>query len=172
MGSFQFAGTPGIRQLDPRTCKNWWKKAWNTAWSNVSLTQRKHALQLPSGSASIIAFVFLLTSCICVAVSLMCIWHLYLVGSAQTTIEFYKNRLDAVTWVWASFVGLNMWPSIQMQARQMGMKWINQFDLGWRENWDVVFGPKSLWFRWLLPSSQKPGSCRDQSMLNSYSTRL
>jgi len=48
-------------------------------------------LNLPVGSVS---FVFLLSLCIAFAVGLMLIWHLYLVASSQTTIEFYTNQLQ------------------------------------------------------------------------------
>ena len=110
-------------------------------------------------------------STVSIKVSLMCAWHIYLAGSAQTTIEFYKNRMDSVRVLFVmSFITLILLRCmiltrhdlfilfcLQMQASSMGMRWANAYHVGWRENWDVVFGPNSWPFRWLLPSSRKPG---------------
>ena len=56
------------------------------------------------------------------ALTLFIIWHLYLVGTNQTTIEFYSNRFDA------------------SDAKQRGEVWVNPYSMGWRENFQQVFG--------------------------------
>ena len=65
------------------------------------------------------------------------------VGGLQTTIEFYGNRVKA------------------FRARRRGEVWSNPYDLGYRRNWQHVFGPGNVALA-LLPrsvfaSSQRPG---------------
>ncbi len=54
-----------------------------------------------------------------VACALLLAWHLYLVFSGQTTIEFYGNVEHARAY----------------QAQ--GQKFVNIYNLGWRENFKV-----------------------------------
>eukprot|EP00238_Polyblepharides_amylifera_P009165 CAMPEP_0196588824 /NCGR_PEP_ID=MMETSP1081-20130531/61821_1 /TAXON_ID=36882 /ORGANISM="Pyramimonas amylifera, Strain CCMP720" /LENGTH=72 /DNA_ID=CAMNT_0041911447 /DNA_START=176 /DNA_END=391 /DNA_ORIENTATION=+ len=39
-----------------------------------------------------ILFTFVLSCAICVALSILMGWHIYLVTSGQTTIQFYSNQ--------------------------------------------------------------------------------
>lgn len=69
-------------------------------------------------------FVFVLSAAVGVALSAMLGWQLYLVLTAQTTIEFYFNRYKA------------------QQAKKKGKVYNNPFDLGLLENWLYFYGIK------------------------------
>jgi len=86
------------------------------------------------GSRTAVLFVFVMSLSIMVAVGLLLAWHLYLVITAQTTIEFYYNRNRI------------------RHAQLRGETFQNEYDLGFEKNWKVFFGATPLWF---LPS-QKP----------------
>jgi palmitoyltransferase len=91
-------------------------------------------------SRSTIMFVFVMTVAVGVAVSLMLGWHLYLVLTGQTTIEFYFNRYKA------------------QQAKYRGEIYQNEFDLGIKKNWELFFGKGRYWFSFLFPYCTKvPG---------------
>ncbi|KAL6044142.1 Palmitoyltransferase [Balamuthia mandrillaris] len=87
-------------------------------------------------------FTFVLTLAIWVAMCLMLGWHLYLVLTGQTTIEFYYNRF------------------MEAQAKQSGQEFHNPYDLGQRKNWRYFFGQPSIlaghWFSWLMPHLAPP----------------
>lgn len=84
-----------------------------------------------------IAFSFML--CLSVGIAVMCLmsFHLYLVFTAQTTIEFHGN--------WSK----------RRQARKRGRAWMNPYDLGWKRNWQQVFGSLHPLVA-LLPSWREP----------------
>jgi len=87
-----------------------------------------------TGSKTAILFVFVMAISVMLAVGMLLGWHIYLVLTAQTTIEFYYNRNKA------------------RHARVRGEEYNNEYDLGFDKNWQVFFGSARLWF---LPS-QKP----------------
>jgi len=87
-------------------------------------------------------FVFVLSTAVAVALSVMLAWQLYLVLTSQTTIEFYFNRYKA------------------QQARKKGRTYNNPYNLGLLENWLYFFGIKRepyWWFIWLLPNHKMGG---------------
>uniref|UniRef100_A0A7S0J2K7 Palmitoyltransferase n=1 Tax=Calcidiscus leptoporus TaxID=127549 RepID=A0A7S0J2K7_9EUKA len=83
-------------------------------------------------------FVFVLCLSILLALSLFLFWHTYLVGSNQTTIEFYCNRFDA------------------REAAREGHVWRNPYNLGCIANYEQVFGMSRHWASWLLPTMRAP----------------
>jgi len=87
------------------------------------------------GSKTAILFVFVMAISVMLAVGMLLGWHIYLVLSAQTTIEFYYNRNKA------------------RHARVRGEVYANEYDLGFDKNWKVFFGNGRLWF---LPSQKPP----------------
>jgi len=89
-------------------------------------------------SRGTIIFTFVLTLSVFMAVGFMLAWHLYLVVSGQTTIEFYFNRFR------------------QRQAKLRGEHWENEYDLGYWKNFQMFFGTGRYWFSWLLPSAKPP----------------
>lgn len=80
-------------------------------------------------------FDFVLCLALCFAVGLLFMFHTYLILSAQTTIEFYQNRVAI------------------MVARRQGKTFENPYDLGYRRNWQAVFGSSRWWF---LPVVRAP----------------
>jgi len=95
-------------------------------------------LTAPGLGVGIIGFISILCLSVGVAVGGMFLWHLYLIYSQQTTIEFYVNQL------------------IKRQAAAQNYIWANKFNVGLHKNFDAVFGHNSLWWRWLLPSTKPP----------------
>jgi len=87
------------------------------------------------GSRTAVLFVFVMTLSVMIAVGMLLSWHLYLVLTAQTTIEFYYNRNKA------------------RHARLRGEIYHNEYDLGFERNWKVFFGSTNYWF---LPSQKPP----------------
>jgi len=73
-------------------------------------------------------FVFVMTLSVLVAVGMLLAWHLYLVVTAQTTIEVYYNRNKA------------------RHARMRGEVYHNEYDLGFQKNWQIFFGASKWWF--------------------------
>jgi len=89
-------------------------------------------------SRGTIIFTFVLTISVFLAVGFMLAWHMYLVLTGQTTIEFYFNKYR------------------QRQAKLRGDHFDNEFDLGYRKNFQMFFGTGRYWFSWLLPSTKPP----------------
>jgi len=85
-----------------------------------------------------LVFVFVLTLSVLFALSLFITWHVYLVATNQTTIEFYSNRMDAA------------------DMRKRGERWANPYSVGMRANFEQVFGMSRNVFVWLLPNRQRP----------------
>lgn len=84
----------------------------------------RFASKLLSGDtvAGHITFTFVLAGSVGVAVSALLGWHVYLVLTAQTTIEFYDNRTAA------------------RRLRTRGRLFVNRYDYGWRRNWMSALG--------------------------------
>jgi len=90
-------------------------------------------------SRGIFMLSFVLTLTVSFAVGFLLCWHLYLIVSGQTTIEFYFNRYRI------------------RQSRLKGEVWSNEYDLGWIQNFKIFFHPGRFWWiTWLLPSVQAP----------------
>lgn len=73
------------------------------------------------------------------AIGFMLAWHTYLVLTAQGTIDFYNNRMDA------------------FEARENGQVWVNIYDVGYVRNWKHRFDVDGAlwWIKWTLPRLQK-----------------
>jgi len=82
-----------------------------------------------------ILFTFVLSCAICVALSILMGWHIYLVTSGQTTIQFYSNQAQ------------------RREEKSKGGAWVNKFNLGASFNWQEVFDERGRfwWIRWMLP---------------------
>jgi len=80
-----------------------------------------------------LTFAFVLAACICFSLSILTIWNLYLILSAQTTVEFYKNRFVAA------------------ELKQRGIPFVNEYDIGTLNNLRIFFNTKKLLVTvWLL----------------------
>ena len=77
------------------------------------------------------SFCFTIALSAAFAVGILFFWHVYLVLTNQTTIEFYINLDEA------------------SHAKSQGEKYKNPFDKGWRRNLTRVFGD-SPWYTYLL----------------------
>ena len=86
----------------------------------------------------LLLFVFVLVLSVLFALTLFIGWHSYLVATNQTTIEFYANRFDAA------------------DARARGEPWSNPFSVGFRANFEQVFGMRRHVCAWLLPDRKPP----------------
>mmetsp|Transcript_3278 Transcript_3278/g.6379 ORF Transcript_3278/g.6379 Transcript_3278/m.6379 type:complete len:557 (+) Transcript_3278:31-1701(+) len=84
-----------------------------------------------------ITFAFMLCISIGIAVSVLGGFHLYLLLSAQTTIEFHGNFVK------------------RRGAARRGTKWKNPYSLGWRRNWQLIYGSMHPLLA-ILPSSREP----------------
>jgi hypothetical protein len=83
--------------------------------------------------------------CVAVGAAILVLggFHLYLIVTAQTTIEFHAN--------WA-----NQRRSASQAQSQGGKKWKNPYDQSsWRRNWQQVYGTRH-WCLAILPSRREP----------------
>ena len=94
---------------------------------------------LPTSSREV-TFLFFLTLGVIVALGALLAWHVFLITTAQSTIEFYKNKAR------------------RREAREAGGHWRNPFNLGWQQNWCNFLGlrPGVGWSAVLLPSAHPP----------------
>lgn len=79
--------------------------------------------------------------CLAVGLAVCCLgsFHLYLVLTGQTTIEFHANFVS------------------KTKARRSGQKYRNPYDMGWRRNWQQVYGYRSsMLSAFLIPSTREP----------------
>jgi hypothetical protein len=105
---------------------------WNRAVSSVPVRLRP---MLPfAHERMLITLSFMMCLALGCAVLLLGGFHLYLVSTAQTTIEFHAN--------WTN--------------RRRDPKWRNPYSQGsWRKNMEQVFGTSSMW-KALLPRTGPP----------------
>jgi len=115
----------------------------------VSLRQIKVVHHLKKNSfiptpdeRSAVAFAFML--CLAVGLAVLCLagFHLYLVLSAQSTIEFHGN-------------------CAKRRRKTNGVPWKNPYSVGWRGNWQFIYGKKSRsgfggMITGMLPSGREP----------------
>ncbi|CAM9554772.1 unnamed protein product [Discosporangium mesarthrocarpum] len=101
--------------------------------------QRLHPLSfsVEGTEKSAIMVTFILSLSVGIAISILFFWHIYLILSAQTTIEFYQNQ------------------GRRARARHWGELFSNPFDVGCVGNWQQVFGPGHPLLG-ILPSRRKP----------------
>jgi uncharacterized membrane protein YgcG len=84
-------------------------------------------------------FVFVLAFSVGAALTGLLGWHVFLISTGQTTIEFYINRAR------------------RERARMRGVLYANPYDLGsCKRNWGQVFGQGLPWYRAVLPSTRPP----------------
>jgi hypothetical protein len=65
-------------------------------------------------------------------------FHLYLTLTGQTTIESHGNLMN------------------RTKAKQLGQKWRNPYDLGWKRNLQQVYGTQPFPWAFLVPSTREP----------------
>ena len=80
-------------------------------------------LKMENSARAAVLFTFVLSVSVGIAVTVLLGWHVYLVLSAQTTIEFYGNQTR------------------KLRARVRGQRYHIPYDHGARANYEFVFGP-------------------------------
>jgi palmitoyltransferase len=85
-----------------------------------------------------IGFSFIL--CLSVGIAVLCLlgFHIYLLFTAQTTIEFHANVAH------------------RRRAKRLRRQWINPYDFGWKRNWQQVYGTGNPVLALFVPSSREP----------------
>eukprot|EP00941_MAST-03F_sp_MAST-3F-sp1_P004014 g4014.t1 len=84
-----------------------------------------------------VSFMFILCLSVGVATFVLFAWHVFLVLSGQTTIEFYGNMTR------------------YRRSRHRGEYFTNPYDNGWKKNFQHVFGTAPFLLA-LLPSDREP----------------
>merc|ERR1712146_152511 len=86
-----------------------------------------------------VSLCWVIATCILVALCLLGGFHVYLLLTNQTTIEFHTNLAN------------------RDRARRRGEYFRHPYDLGRPRNFKEVFGPSDFWsFRWALPFLASP----------------
>ncbi|EME31316.1 Probable palmitoyltransferase [Galdieria sulphuraria] len=87
-----------------------------------------------SREAKVAVYIFIL--CLSVAISLFILlsWHLYLIATSQTTIEFYENREK------------------KRNSNMASRRYIHEYDIGFYHNLKTIFGSYQHVWELFLPS--------------------
>jgi hypothetical protein len=85
-----------------------------------------------------IAFCFMICLSVGIAITGLLGFHVYLVLTAQTTIEFHANMRK------------------RRQAKDRGVAYINPYDLGHKRNWQQVYGTSNPILAMIIPSPREP----------------
>ena len=105
------------------------------------LSLHKHramfGVTVPRKSRPTVSFIFIITSAVGFAVSMLFFWHVHLLFTAQTTIEFHGNRTRT------------------RRAKARGELFINPYNMGYYRNWCQIFGTGNILFA-ILPSFRVP----------------
>jgi len=106
-----------------------------------SAVHDRNSVAMSERERSSVVFSFILSASVLLALSLLLGWHVYLVCSGQTTIEWHANR------------------EARADAKKEGRVWRNSADLGVRRNWQEVFDERGRgwWLRWALPRLRPHG---------------
>jgi len=101
---------------------------------SVAFEFRRHPEGISRSARQSIMTSFMIACSITIAVSILGGFHVYLVLTNQSTIEFQLNLLH------------------RREARKNGEYFRNPYDMGRRRNFQQVFGPNPFcYFRWLMP---------------------
>ncbi|CDH57151.1 zf-dhhc-domain-containing protein [Lichtheimia corymbifera JMRC:FSU:9682] len=83
----------------------------------------------------LMAFSIILAICMGLTIGGLCLWHYYLIVTAQTTVEFYNNHYD------------------KKQCKRMGEVFVNMYSFGFKENLRRFFNvcERFPWYTILYP---------------------
>jgi len=100
-----------------------------------------HGIRITNNTRTAVMFTFILALSVGIAVAILFSWHVYLILTAQTTIEFYGNH------------------TLRLRARVHGERFKNPYDRGYARNWQRIFGsshPLAAALPSMRPSPGKP----------------
>ena len=103
----------------------------------LAMVRKQQGMTTPKAAKQAVMFTFVLALSVGIAVAILGAWHIFLVLTAQTTIEFYGNH------------------TLRQRAKHRGHAFRNPYDRGLRRNWQHVFGTRP-WLLALLPSRRPP----------------
>ncbi|KAI9138467.1 hypothetical protein BKA69DRAFT_770955 [Paraphysoderma sedebokerense] len=88
----------------------------------------------------LMTFSVLVALALGVALFMMTLWHIYLICTGQTQIEYYGNNY------------------MKWYGKSTGEVFINEFDVGWKGNLRIFFNISKLrpWYTILIPISVPP----------------
>ncbi|KAG1465152.1 hypothetical protein G6F46_002287 [Rhizopus delemar] len=89
---------------------------------------------------AIFAFAIILAICMGLAIGALCVWHYYLIMTAQTTVEFYNNHYDKAV------------------CKSQGEIFVNMYDFGPLENFKRFFNicEQYPWYTLFFPMPVPP----------------
>ena len=109
------------------------KHSWNERLARHNLP-RPQPMFPHRNEKMLISLTFMICAAIGVAILILGGFHVFLVLTGQTTIEFHGN--------WSTW-------------RRLGSKFRNPYSEGYRKNWRRIYGDRQ-WLLSLLPSSREP----------------
>ncbi|KAI7887601.1 DHHC palmitoyltransferase-domain-containing protein [Mucor mucedo] len=106
--------------------------AWRPFMLCLDFTQLDWPYYFPR---PLLAFSFILAICMGLAIGGLCVWHYYLIFTAQTTVEFYNNYYDKGV------------------CKSQGEIFVNMYDFGACQNFKRFFnvGDTYPWYTLFLP---------------------
>jgi hypothetical protein len=107
-------------------------------WRRTGVWKHIHPMVPISKERMPISLAFML--CLAIGISVACLggFHLYLCLTGQTTIEFHGNWMN------------------KRKAKRLNKKYKNPYDLGWRRNWQQIYGTQPWLTAFLIPSTREP----------------
>ncbi|XRB04634.1 DHHC palmitoyltransferase [Pycnococcus provasolii] len=121
-----------------------------TGCAYAAITMLSARIRRVGVGVRLVEFAFTISVSVFCALSLLLGWHVYLVLTAQTTVEFHRQ--------------LGKRP----ERRRRGETYVNPLDRGWADNWKralvprganghgVAFNGKMWWLVWMLPLKRAP----------------
>lgn len=106
--------------------------AWRPFMLSLDFTDMTWPYYFPR---PLLAFSFILAVCMGLAIGGLCIWHYYLIFTAQTTVEFYNNHYD------------------RSVCKSQGEIFVNMYDFGALQNFKRFFniGEQYPWYTLFYP---------------------
>eukprot|EP00048_Salpingoeca_helianthica_P023792 m.27205 g.27205 ORF g.27205 m.27205 type:complete len:331 (+) comp8997_c0_seq2:74-1066(+) len=115
--------------------------SWTPFWEVRTSAVGFEAVAVHVNDRVQLAFCFVLTAAVLFALGILLFWHVYLVSTGQTTIEFYNNM------------------TLKAEARDRKERWVNPYNFGAARNWRTFLGlvdGRTFARNILLPSAHPP----------------
>ncbi|CAM9757642.1 unnamed protein product [Chrysoparadoxa australica] len=119
----------------PQSCRVCCTAFSPLAWAHIVAMAQRTPFSNEEQSSIVLAFVLSVSTGM--AITVLFSWHVYLISSGQTTIEFHENQVK------------------KRRALRTGVKYVNPYNQGWRQNWAQVMGHGHFLYT-LLPLRVRP----------------